>query len=175
MGEIKLDKSIKMAYVLRHNPSSVGLELDSTGTVELKKFCEALGFTEAVVREIVENDPKGRFILRNERISAAQGHSINVEAKLDSFIPTDVIYHGTKRKFLKFIMKSGLKPMSRTLVHLSTTVDTAQKVADRRKGESVILSIDAVRMVSEGHLLKISENGVVLVEHVPSKFIRIME
>lgn len=167
--------SMQMAYVLRHDPASVGLELDSRGAVDLKAFSNAINSSEETIREIVSQDSKTRFIIRDEKIFAAQGHTIKVEPELKTFTPTGDVFHGTKRSFLDSIMESGLKPMSRNFVHLSTTVDTAEIVANRRKGESVILLIDAVRMVEEGYSLRISENGVVLTEFVPARFIRVSD
>lgn len=61
--------------------------------------------------------------------------------------------------------------MQRHHVHLSPDVETARKVGARR-GQPVILTIDAARMHAAGHVFYRSENGVWLVEGVPAEFIR---
>jgi putative RNA 2'-phosphotransferase len=79
--------------------------------------------------------------------------------------PPSVLYHGTVAKFLDPIMRDGLRPMNRHHVHLSATIDTAVKVGARR-GNPVILSIDAATMAAEGIPFWLSANGVWLTEHV---------
>jgi putative RNA 2'-phosphotransferase len=55
-------------------------------------------------------------------------------------------------------------------VHLSVDEETARRVGDRR-GEAVILRVDAAGMAQAGHLFYVSANGVWLTEGVPAGFI----
>ncbi len=104
--------------------------------------------------------------MSQNRIRAAQGHSINVNLELTSKRPPAILFHGTVNKFLTTILKEGLKPMSRQHVHLSANEDTAADVASRR-GKPIILKIDCNTMLLKGYEFYQSENGVWLTEHVP--------
>jgi putative RNA 2'-phosphotransferase len=55
-------------------------------------------------------------------------------------------------------------------VHLSADMTTAQKVGGRR-GDAVILKIDAAAMHRDGLAFFISTNGVWLSDAVPAKYI----
>jgi len=69
-------------------------------------------------------------------------------------------------------MKEGLKKMRRHACHLSRDIETAKDVANRRSGEKVVFKIEAMRMRGDGHKIYMSENGVYLVDAVPSEYIR---
>ncbi len=95
--------------------------------------------------------------------------------KIDSqveVLPPKLLYHGTKIESLKSIKKEGLIPMSRQHVHLSIDRETAEIVAGRRKGDYIILEIEARKLQNSGHKVLISENGVFLTENVPANFIK---
>jgi putative RNA 2'-phosphotransferase len=78
-----------------------------------------------------------------------------------------VLYHGTTGGFVASILDEGLKAMDRHHVHLSPDRETAIRVGARR-GKPVVLVVDAQRMVGAGYTFYKSENGVWLIEHVPS-------
>ena len=65
--------------------------------------------------------------------------------------------------------------MNRNHVHLSEELQTATNVAGRRKGENVILEVEARCMHDDGHIFYLSENGVWLADHVDPKYIRIRD
>ncbi len=60
--------------------------------------------------------------------------------------------------------------MKRHHVHLSADATTATKVGERR-GEPVILRVQAGRMHQDGHVFFLSANGVWLTEAVPPEYI----
>ncbi len=68
-------------------------------------------------------------------------------------------------------MDVGLKKMQRQHVHLSIDAETAEAVARRRKGKTIILRIDAGRMHLNGGLFFLSDNGVWLTETVKPEYI----
>lgn len=166
-----------MAYLLRHDPKKAGLTLDKDGWVTLAEFVQKSGIEESDIREIVKGDTKGRYsidvINDVEHIRANQGHSTNVELKFEKKVPPVQLYHGTSVNSYHQIMKTGLLPMSRHHVHLSADVKTAETVAARRKGELVVLSIDAKSMLADGYSFYISANGVWLADTVPPEYITI--
>ena len=77
----------------------------------------------------------------------------------------EVLYHGTKDQFIKSVMKDGLKHMDRNFVHLTPSVETARKVANRRSGKSVILKVSTRDLIDSGYTLYKS-GEVYLIEHV---------
>lgn len=173
--QLQTDISKFMSYVLRHAPHEVGLHLDSEGWVpfsDLKKVVlDRFDVSEADILEVIASNPKKRFTLMDDRIRAAQGHSVAVDLALNASVPPSMLFHGTALESWPAIQTSGLKKMQRHHVHLSPDVETAKIVATRRKGDYIILEIDAARMHAEGHSFFVSDNGVWLTDHVPSQYL----
>jgi putative RNA 2'-phosphotransferase len=82
-----------------------------------------------------------------------------------------VLYHGTVEKNRASIEEKGLLRGARLYVHLSKDVETAMKVAARRKGEKLICEVKAGEMHRAGYSFYLSVNGVWLTEAVPGNFI----
>ncbi|WP_206073187.1 RNA 2'-phosphotransferase [Erythrobacter colymbi] len=120
---------------------------------------------------VAEND-KRRFELSDDgtRIRARQGHSVAVEGSWEAATPPAMLYHGTVERFLEAILREGLTKQQRHHVHLSANVETATTVGARR-GEAVILMVDAATMVADGHAFAVSSNGVWLVDAVPPRYL----
>lgn len=166
-----------LSYVLRHRPDSIGLELDSAGWTDvdvLLNRARAKGkrLTREILEEVVRTNDKQRFAFSPDgtRIRASQGHSIHVELGLEPLTPPDLLYHGTASRFLEPIRREGLKPMSRTHVHLSADHATAVNVGARH-GKPIVLLISSGEMHSAGISFYRSQNGVWLVETVPTQYI----
>lgn len=64
--------------------------------------------------------------------------------------------------------------MARHHVHLSPDLQTAIKVGSRR-GQPVILVVDAARMTADGHVFMVSSNGVWLTDAVPVAYLSLTE
>ena len=86
--------------------------------------------------------------------------------------PPAVLFHGTAERNVATILSEGLKKMARHHVHLSSDIETARKVG-ARYGKPVIFEVDTIGMRKEGYEFRVSENGVWLVDVVPSRFLRI--
>lgn len=160
-----------MAFVLRHQPSSVGIILTVDGWVQLPVLAAALQVTVHQLMEVVNTDSKQRFTVSTGRIRAAQGHSLLVEMNFPASTPPEALWHGTVASAYPSIMEEGLLPMGRQFVHLSASQATAETVARRRAGEVVLLEIAAHKFVEAGYQLVQSENGVWLTKHIPALFI----
>ncbi|MGO7584479.1 RNA 2'-phosphotransferase [Rhizobium ruizarguesonis] len=177
MMKAKLETEVSkyMSYVLRHAPDAAGLTLDSEGWVSFDELEKVLAskydVSRADIIEIVENNPKKRFTLADGRIRANQGHSVDIDLALNQVEPPAVLFHGTSLTNWHSIEREGLKKIQRHHVHLSADVETAKIVAARRKGEHIILRVDAARMFSEGHSFFVSDNGVWLAESVPVQYL----
>lgn len=170
-------RSRVLSYWLRHAPEKGGLTLDPVGWAPVAGvlaalYREGLETSEALLQAVVEENDKRRFELSEdgECIRARQGHSVAVEGSWEPSTPPAVLYHGTVERFLEAIGREGLKKQQRHHVHLSADIETASKVGARR-GEAVILTIDAAAMVADGHAFALSSNGVWLTDHVPPQYL----
>jgi putative RNA 2'-phosphotransferase len=72
-----------LSLVLRHEPQTIGLELDPSGWVEVEallKACQNHGvpIEQADLEEVVATNEKKRFAFSDDgwRIRASQGHSV---------------------------------------------------------------------------------------------------
>ncbi|MFN8633120.1 MAG: RNA 2'-phosphotransferase [Chloroflexota bacterium] len=165
---------------LRHQPERLGLTLGPGGWVavdDLLRGAQQRGFSisrdelDAVVRE---ND-KQRFSLdaSGTLIRANQGHSVEIDLQLAPLAPPVVLYHGTGEKSVGAIEREGLLKMQRHHVHLSADVETARKVGGRH-GRPVIFRVDTATMERDGFLFYRSENGVWLVDSVPTRYLAVL-
>lgn len=166
-----------LSRILRHTPEEIGLTLDAQGwapVAELLRGLKKAGLpmTRAALLEVVAQNDKQRFTLSPDGtcIRAAQGHSVQVDLGLDPEEPPETLYHGTARTTLDAIFVEGLRPGRRRQVHLSSDRETAERVGGRH-GRPVVLCVAALRMHREGHVFSRADNGVWLVDHVPSGYL----
>ncbi len=171
-----------MSKALRHRPERIGITLAPDGSVELKKLICALNrrggwpraITEADVMRVVEQGTKQRFAMEGERIRARYGHSIPLAEVYAPAIPPDVLYHGTAQRNLVSIMREGLLPMDRRVVHLSTDVETAWQVGRRHGGQTIILQVDAARAVQEGIRFYLGNDSTWLADRIPAAYLSLL-
>jgi putative RNA 2'-phosphotransferase len=161
---------------LRHQPERIGLTLGEGGWVEIDTLIAAAAahgfrFTREELGHVVATNDKRRFAIEGTRIRASQGHSVEVDLGLPPATPPSRLYHGTVARNLDAISTEGLRPMNRHDVHLSADRETATRVGARR-GRPVVLSVDAAAMHRDGHVFRVSANGVWLTETVPAKYLR---
>ena len=162
---------------LRHQPERLGLTLAPGGWVdvdELLRACADRSFslTREELVEVVATNDKRRFSFdaTGTRIRANQGHSVEVDLGLIATHPPDVLFHGTGRKSLDSIMRTGLGRMGRHHVHLSVHVRTALNVGARH-GSPVVLEVSAGLMAADGHEFFVTDNGVWLTVEVPARYL----
>jgi putative RNA 2'-phosphotransferase len=167
-----------LSLVLRHQPESIGIDLDPNGWANIDELISKMGqkgthFDFETLQEVVDENDKKRFLLNDDltKIRANQGHSIDVNLELKVTKAPDFLYHGTVAKFLEEIQIIGLQKMARLHVHLSKDLETAIKVGNRR-GAAIILQVDTNAMQDDGFEFYLSENNVWLCDHVPSKYIK---
>lgn len=167
------NKSKLLSLVLRHKPQTIGLELDENGWASINQIITNSNITLPELLEIVETNEKKRFTLSPDStmIQATQGHTIEVNLKLEKAIPTRTLYHGSKAQFLESIKKKGLDKGKRNHVHLSANIETAKEVANRRKGANVLFTVNCMAMYRDSIPFYKSENGVWLTDHVLPKYL----
>lgn len=159
---------------------ALGLSLHPGGWVPVDDLLDAarrhgfpIDYDELV--EVVETNDKQRFSFdaSGELIRANQGHSVEVDLQLEQREPPDVLYHGTVERFLPSILSGGLDRGNRHHVHLSKDMETARKVGARR-GNPVILKVDARKMHGDGYTFFVSVNGVWLTNAVPLSYLTVI-
>lgn len=165
-----------ISLILRHSPQKVGIELDNAGWASVDELLAGLakkGHRISVdqLEEIVETNDKKRYRFNDDktRICANQGHSLSLALELDEMIPPEVLYHGTTTRFIPSIQEQGLIKGKRHHVHLSQDKATAKNVGSRH-GVPVILAIASGIMHRAGYTFYCSENGVWLVDDVPTQY-----
>ena len=166
-----------ISLVLRHKPEAANLTVDKYGYAQVDELVAYLnkkygGFTVTDLDTIVETDDKQRYSYNNDhtKIRANQGHSFPVDLGLEAQKPPLLLFHGTSTKYLDSIMEKGIISKSRQYVHLSKDVDTAHTVGLRHGAGTVILVVSAEQMWKDGYKFFLSDNGVWLVDEVPTKY-----
>ncbi len=164
-----------LSLILRHKPETVGITLDPQGWISIKELVKAINkhggnITENSINKVVQNDDKIRYSTKDGKIRANQGHSIQIDLGLTPVKPPQFLYHGAPNKVIQSIFDDGLRKMQRHHVHLSTSPTTALQVGQRR-GQATLLVIDSELMHQHGYEFFKSENGVWLIDSVPSEYI----
>lgn len=174
--KIKISKFLSL--VLRHKPETIDLELDENGWADTNFLIHGMlkanySIDIKNLKDIVKSSDKQRFKFNDDfsKIRANQGHSINVDLKLEQKLPPEILFHGTATRNIDSIKQNGLLKQNRHHVHLSSDTETAEKVG-LRYGKPIVLKIEAGKMSADGFEFYLSENGVWLTEKVDTKYIK---
>jgi putative RNA 2'-phosphotransferase len=172
-NEIHLSKFLSL--ILRHQPETIGIQLDTNGWANvnelLKKANEhGIEIDRKILNHIVETNSKKRFAFNNtqDKIRASQGHSLEIELGYTNQKPPEILYHGTGEKSVHSILNTGLEKRNRQHVHLSSDRETAIKVGQRH-GKPVVFIILAGEMHEDKYSFFLSDNGVWLTNNDPTK------
>lgn len=168
-----------MSHALRHAPEKYGITLDTEGWTDLPTFIQILQnhkrhfapLTEQDILNMMATANKQRYEVKNGKIRAVYGHSITQKIAKTATEPPRILYHGTARRTVPLIQKSGLKSMGRQYVHLSAEVETATMVGKRHDKSPVILEVRALEASQNGILFYKEENDIWLAEDIPADFI----
>ena len=163
--------SKKLSYLLRHSDMP-----EEQGWISVEDLVSKFDYTEQGLRQIVANDAKHRYEFSedNKSVRALYGHSNHVHIQWEITEPPAILYHGTAKRFLDFILKDGLKEMDRNYVHLSETIEEAIQVG-KRHGEPVVLAIDTKMVIQDGGSFYRVTNRVWLTETVKARCISLMK
>lgn len=167
-----------LSLVLRHQPETIGIQLDQNGWTDVKELIEkandnGINLDRDTLNHIVATNSKKRFAFNetHDKIRASQGHSIDIELGYESQKPPEILYHGTSEKSVQSIIDKGLEKQSRQHVHLSSDIETAIKVGQRH-GKPFVFKVLAEQMYTDNFQFFISYNGVWLTENVPAKYLK---
>lgn len=165
-----------LSLVLRHQPETIGIQLDQSGWTDISELIEkannyGIKFNREILNHIVATNSKKRFAFNDtfDKIRASQGHSIEIELGYTNQKPPEILFHGTGEKSLQSILNRGLEKCSRQHVHLSSDFETAVKVGQRH-GKPFVLKVLAEQMYNDNFQFFISDNGVWLTDNVPTKY-----
>lgn len=177
MSQDEFQYSKYLSLILRHMPDKAGIILDANGWTDVKELLSKTHTMMDFLERAVATNSKKRFEFNDDKtkIRACQGHSIDVDLGLPRAEPPWTLYHGTAKKNVALIEKSGLNKMSRQHVHLSRDVETAEKVGQRHCGmeNAVVFRVAAQEMYKDGYHFFLSKNGVWLTDTVPPQYLSI--
>jgi len=186
-GVRRLRLSKLLAALLRHIPHEVGLLIDNEGWASIKELVNAVRtkwrnkslyswLREEHVITVALLDRKGRFEVKDGKIRARYGHSIRVLIPLPEDKEVRVLYHGTSTRSLRRILREGIKPMRRLMVHLTLDESDALENAKRKSSDIAIITIDAERLRLMGHKVYRAGRKVYVTDYVlPSCIVEVRE
>lgn len=150
--------------------------MDDYGFVDINELHRKLRRRYPIGRQlifkIVEKSERKRFEIIGNRIRALYGHTISIKQNLVEDKTVEVLFHGTTSDSAQKILAVGLKPMRRTFVHLSPTVEIAREVGLRRTSEPAVLIIDAKTAMRDGFLFYKVTDKVYLCGFLPPEYIK---
>ncbi|QDT96470.1 RNA 2'-phosphotransferase [Gimesia aquarii] len=178
MNEKEIRKKSKfLSLVLRHQPETIGIELDESGWVDIETLLTSMAehgktMSRETLELVVNTNDKQRFSLSEDgmRIRANQGHSVKIDLGYQAAIPPEILFHGTPQQFVGAIAHGGLMKMKRHHVHLHVDEKTSLNVGSRR-GNPVLLKVRALEMHQAGFEFFVTPNEVWLTDHVPVVYI----
>jgi RNA:NAD 2'-phosphotransferase (TPT1/KptA family) len=131
-----------MAFLLRHQGPNNGVLIDKAGFASMDDLALALKVDSSHLLAVAEHPGEPRFEVRDGRIRALYGHSLDVviDAGIKGGAPIS-LYHGSSWSTLDAIVQDGLIPMQRRMVHLTNVAEEAMAVGER-KGAPIVLAID---------------------------------
>lgn len=163
--------------ILRHFPERFGLSMDENGWVDFDNLVRVVRrkFKWAnrwIIKALIYSDSKGRYELKDGKIRAKYGHSVNVELNDYPLAEEDILYYGTSEEEAQRLLEVGIKPVNQTYVHLSTTIEKSEEVARLRTDEPIILEIDAKKAKEDGIRIVKANDFIALAKEIPPKYIR---
>jgi len=162
--------------LLRHFPDKFGLEIDENGWVDFNKLVKVTTrkyrwANRWLIKALVYSDPKNRYEIKDDKIRARYGHSIDVKLTDYPIADEDILYYGTGEEEAQRLLEIGIKPVKQAYVHLSTTLENCKEVARLRAEEPIILKIDAKKAKEDGiRIIKATEH-IALAKEIPAKYI----
>lgn len=153
--------------------------MDRFGWVNINAFCDIMRKRYSWMRKeylyaLVESDEKGRYEIRNSRIRARYGHSVNIDLDYRES-DSQYLYYGASPEEVDVLLENGIFPIKQRYVHLSTSYEKAVEVALIHTESPVILQIDAFKAQGDGISLKLATDDIVLAEKIPSEYLFVVE
>lgn len=163
--------------ILRHFPDKFGLKVDENGWVNLDSLVRALKknfkwVDKWVLKIIVSSDPKERYEIRENKIRARYGHSIDVELRDMPEADEDVLFYATSEEEAQRLTEVGIKPVNRKFVHLATSAEKSLEAARVRSNNPVLFEVDAKSAKKDGIKIIKANRYIALAKEVPAKYVK---
>ncbi|MCS7119463.1 MAG: RNA 2'-phosphotransferase [Archaeoglobaceae archaeon] len=163
--------------VLRHFPQKFDLEIDENGWVNFESLVKVVEkkyrwASRWILKALVYSDVKKRYELRDDKIRARYGHSIDVKLSDMPEATEDSLYYSTSEEEASRLLEIGIKPVNQSYVHLSTNFEKSIEVAALRSKKPIILEIDAKKSREDGIKILKANDFIALAKEVPAKYIK---
>jgi putative RNA 2'-phosphotransferase len=123
---------------------------------------------------LVESDRKGRYEIRDSRIRARYGHSVNIDLDYpESNLP--YLYYGVSPEEIDVLLENGIFPIKQCYIHLSTSYEKAKEVALIHTENPLIIQIDALKAHEDGISLKRATDYIALAEKIPPEYLFVVD
>jgi putative RNA 2'-phosphotransferase len=166
-----------VALVLRHRPDEVGLELDAGGFAPLADLAAALAtqsgwesLSASDLRALAAADPR-RYEVRDERMRARYGHTVTLDQPGEPAVPPEWLYYGAGEDEMTESRRDGLRPTTRTRVHLSASPISALEIGRRHADDAAVVVVFARRAADAGVDFRRAGAGLFLSPAVPPEFL----
>ena len=165
-----------MAFALRHDPAHFDLELDDEGWTGFEDLVFAIRFErydwdfidETLVKATIAG--MDRFEIRDGKIRAVYGHSVELARPPAVAAPPAVLFHGTASGNLPSILRQGILRMRRRFAHFSTDYDWVVRFLSD-KPTWTILAIDTPRAQKAGISFRKANDHVWLADSMDPQFL----
>ncbi len=182
-GEVVLEKEKVerlgkfISGLLRHFPHKFGLEMDENGWVDFEALARVVErkyrwASKWLIKALISSDVKKRYEVKNEKIRARYGHSIDLKLSDMPEANEDVLYYSTSEEEASRLLEIGIKPTNQCFVHLSTTFEKSLEVAFLRSEKPIIIEIDAKKAREDGIRIIKANDFIALAKEIPAKYIK---
>lgn len=168
-----------VCHALRHDPEQYYLEMDEEGWVDVDMLLLALSYLKPEwsqvsipqLQALYSHHEVQRFEIAGSRIRALYGHSV-LGVQVGQYAePPAYLYHGTALSHLPSIRATGLCPIERRYVQLTSDWVYASAIAQCKGGPAVMLLIAARQAWTSGVEFYEASSSHWISPQVPSEFI----
>ena len=168
-----------LAFMLRHQPEEFDLELDPFGWGDLEDVVYALqertGSTveEEDVAEAIESSDRPRYEIKDGKIRALYGHSIQIDPG-EPTEPPDELFIGVGSRDASRAEDQGLRSGRRAFLHLARTEEEARESGRRIARDYAVVTVFAGEAFDEG--TEFYDRGALfLADEIPGEFLEVGE
>ncbi len=168
-----------LAFMLRHQPEEFDLELDRFGWGDLEDVVYALqertGSTveEDDVAEAIESSDRPRYEIKDGKIRALYGHSIQIDPG-EPTEPPDELFIGVGSRDASRAEDQGLRSGRRAFLHLARTEEEARESGRRIARDYAVVTVFAGEAFDEGTDFY-DRGALFLADEIPGEFLEVGE
>jgi putative RNA 2'-phosphotransferase len=172
-----------IAGALRHFPDKLQLPMDGHGWVEIIQLIQAIGTGRSGfnwlrlhhIQALVATDPRSRYQIDGGMIRAKYGHSIDVNLDDLPLADADEFFYPVTEEEADIVLESGIRPIDRKKVHLSTTIAKAVEAGSVRSEHPLILRVDGLKARESGVEIYQASDDVCVTDTIDAEFLSQVE